>query len=83
MAINPYDIQGIDSYALDDDLSTSLLPEEQQEKLKGNVGVPVFFGNVQTPEQNKFIDNVLALPRGFGKSAARMGAAEIPEGLLH
>jgi len=50
MAINPYDIQGIDSYALDDDLSTSLLPEEQQEKLKGNVGVPVFFGNVQTPE---------------------------------
>jgi len=81
MAINPYDIQGIDSYALDDDLSTSLLPEEQQEKLKGNVGVPVFFGNVQTPEQNEFIDNVLALPRGFGKSAARMVAAEIPEGL--
>jgi hypothetical protein len=82
MAINPYDIQGIDSYALDDDLSTSLLPEEQQEKLKGNVGVPVFFGNVQTPEQNEFIDNVLALPRGFGKSAARMVAAEIPEGLF-
>jgi hypothetical protein len=44
--------------------------------------MPLFFGNVQTPEQNEFIDNVLALPRGFGKSAARMVAAEIPEGLF-
>ena len=43
--------------------------------------MPLFFGNVQTPEQNEYIDNVLALPRGFGKSAARMVAAEIPEGL--
>ena len=43
--------------------------------------LPLFFGNETSPEQNQFIDNVLAFPRGIGKSAARMVAAEIPEGL--
>ena len=81
MAINPYDVEGIDPYALDDDVSLSLLPEEQRQKLEGDIGVPVFFGNETSPEQNEFIDNVLAFPRGIGKSAARMVAAEIPEGL--
>ena len=81
MAINPYDVEGIDPYALDDDVSLSLLPEEQRQKLEGDIGVPVFFGNETSPEQNEFIDNVLAFPRGIGKSVARMVAAEIPEGL--
>ena len=57
-----------------------ILDEEQMAETI-EAGPPLFFGNVQTPEQNEFIDNVLALPRGFGKSAARMVAAEIPEGL--
>ena len=57
-----------------------ILDEEQMAETI-EAGPPLFFGDVQTPEQNEFIDNVLALPRGFGKSAARMVAAEIPEGL--
>ena len=84
MAFNPYqaDIETLDPSSLEDFWSPPPpLTEEQEERLRGNLGVPVFFGNEQTPEQNQFIDNVLALPRGFGKSAARMVAAEIPEGL--
>ena len=62
----------------------NLLNEEEVNPMDQVVqtDMPLFFGNVQTPEQNEFIDNVLALPRGFGKSAARMVAAEIPEGLF-
>ena len=43
--------------------------------------MPVFFGNPVTPADNDTIDKIIALPRGFGKSFARMIAAEIPEGL--
>ena len=43
--------------------------------------MPVFFGNPVTPADNDIIDKIISLPRGFGKSFARMVAAEIPEGL--
>ena len=84
MAFDPYqaDIETLDPSSLEDFWSPPPpLTEEQEERLRGNVGVPGFFGNETSPEQNEFIDNVLAFPRGFGKSAARMVAAEIPEGL--
>jgi len=58
-----------------------IILDEEQMAQTIEAAPPLFFGNEQTPEQNQFIDNVLALPRGFGKSAARMVAAEIPEGL--
>ena len=42
---------------------------------------PVYFGKHVTPSENNIIDKIISLPRGFGKSFARMIAAEIPEGL--
>ena len=84
MAFDPYqaDIETLDPSSLEDFWSPPPpLTEEQEERLRGNVGVTGLFGNETSPEQNEFIDNVLAFPRGFGKSAARMVAAEIPEGL--
>ena len=52
--INPYDPKfSIDSYALDNAKSTSLLPEEQQQKLRGERGVPVFFSDIREESKNE------------------------------
>ena len=57
MAINPYDPKlSIDPYALDNAKSTSLLPEEQQQKLRGEQGVPVFFSTPEEEENNNLLD---------------------------
>ena len=57
MAINSYDPKfSIDSYALDNAKSTSLLPEEQQQKLRGERGVPVFFSTPEEEENNNLLD---------------------------
>ncbi len=56
MAFNPYqsDIETLDPSSLEDFWSPPPpLTEEQEEKLKGNVGVPVFFGTSEKESKKK------------------------------